>query len=936
MKAPSSPPQTPRVFFVLVLLLAALFHPQSAHADSVRSQRHIRHLDFVRIVDIDVSGGGKRLNLVFSAFNRTFRLSLKHNTDLVHHTTFVTVQGSPGSNEKHTVETQFALPSAPAYQGDVVEGLDRRSVGWASIIFESFRFDRSWSDMLFEGTFTIGSTMFHIYETEHYKRIKERYDVDPHTQSLSSRSRPMRTRMIITVDSDSDPDGVAELFGDSLPMDHWKRDVFGGDVQRSCGFNTASSNASIEYESWKMQGTGKAGFLTKRQNSAVNSGCPTSQRILYMAAAADCTYYASQGSSETRVLQSLLSDWNSASLVYQQTFNIALRLINVTIMKTCTPNDPNLRWNSECKTSYTINNRLSDFSKWRGTQSADAGLWHLLTTCSSGASVGVAWLGAVCQTDVTTQSPGTASEAFVSGAGVSSTTTTEWKVVAHEIGHNFNAIHDCTSDQCPCSGNNCGCCPCDGCDCKGAFIMHPTDGSTTNTFSQCTVKSVCSSFPRLGSCLKTTGTIPPLSANICGNGIKEAGEECDCGVGDACKNDPCCNAATCKLKAGAQCADKNDECCSSCKIRPKGFVCRPQDGPCDVAETCSGTNATCPSDVLVTDGTTCNNGLSDSKCASGLCTSRDQQCNNPQLGTTKACTGTGFECKITCATSGTQCLSVGKNYRDGTPCGYGFIGKCISGECKTGTSVVDAVYAFISQSPQIGIPVVVGVALIVLIILLSICRCILCRGGGRKKKTKKAPVENKPLLDASRSVTPASWPVQEQRSTSRLSGQNRSPTPLSNQMRQPDMSSTAREIVRPTQSGPHGRRPSVTEYVQQAGFGVFTSIGDTLNRAGSTGRAAFNSLGETLSRTGSGGRSGRRPEPPPMSPNAPLSPSTPTSRSDVVKQVREKAARKAARQKSSDRNGGGGSSRGNGPSSSTSVKAPPASVQKNEEKIYRR
>ncbi|KAI8814300.1 Metallo-peptidase family M12B Reprolysin-like-domain-containing protein [Cladochytrium replicatum] len=933
MKAPSRIPLTRGVLFVLVILLTALFHSDPVHADSVRSHRPIRHFDFVRIVDIDVSGGGKRVELAFTGFNRTFRLALRHNTDLVDQTTLVTVQGSSSTDGEHSIENQFALPSAPAYQGDVVEGFDRRRVGWASIIFESFGFDRSRSEILFEGSFTIGSTMFHIYETEHYKRIKEKFDVDPHTHTLSSRSRPMRTRMMITVDSDSDADGVAELFRDSLPMDHWKRDVVGGNAQRSCGFNTHSSNASIEYENWRMQGTSNAGFLSRRQNSAATAGCPASQRILYMAAAADCTYYAAQGSSETRVLQSLLSDWNTASQVYQQTFNIALRLINVTIMKTCTPNDPNLKWNSECKASYTLNNRLSDFSKWRGTQSADAGLWHLLTTCASGASVGVAWLGAVCQTDVQTQNQGTASEAFVSGAGVSSTTTTEWKVVAHEIGHNFNAIHDCTSDQCPCNGNNCGCCPCDGCDCKGQFIMHPTDGSTTNTFSQCTVKSVCSSFPRLGTCLKTTGTIPPLSANICGNGIKEAGEECDCGVGDACKNDACCNAATCKLKAGAQCSDKNDDCCSSCKIRPKGFVCRPQDGPCDVAETCSGTNATCPSDVLVSDGTTCNNGLTDSK---------DQQCNNPQLGTTKACTGTGFECKITCATSGTQCLSVGKNYRDGTPCGYGFIGKCVSGECKTGTSVVDAVYAFISQSPQIGIPVVVGVALVVLIILISICKCILCRGGRRKKKSKKAPVENKPLLDASRPITPASWPVQQQRSATPLSGQarsatplsgqNRSPTPLSNQQRQPEMSSS-RDIGRPMQ---HGRRPSVTEYVQQAGFGVFTSIGDTLNRAGSTGRAAFNSLGETLSRSGSGGRSARRPDPPPMSPNAPLSPATATSRSEAVQKAREKAARKAARQarqKSADRSG---SSRGNGPSSSSSVKAPPASVQKNEEKIYRR
>lgn len=45
---------------------------------------------------------------------------------------------------------------------------------------------------------------------------------------------------------------------------------------------------------------------------------------------------------------------------------------------------------------------------------------------------------------------------------------------------------------------------------------------------------------------------------ICGNGLVEAGEECDCGFSDQC-NDPCCYSASeaegkkCKLQSGKIC-----------------------------------------------------------------------------------------------------------------------------------------------------------------------------------------------------------------------------------------------------------------------------------------------------------------------------------------------------------------------------------------------
>uniref|UniRef100_A0A3Q3FEX2 Disintegrin domain-containing protein n=1 Tax=Labrus bergylta TaxID=56723 RepID=A0A3Q3FEX2_9LABR len=55
-----------------------------------------------------------------------------------------------------------------------------------------------------------------------------------------------------------------------------------------------------------------------------------------------------------------------------------------------------------------------------------------------------------------------------------------------------------------------------------------------------------------------------------------------------CKN-PCCNATTCKLKAGAACAE--GECCHKCQLKQTGSVCRPKAGDCDLTEYCTGFSA---------------------------------------------------------------------------------------------------------------------------------------------------------------------------------------------------------------------------------------------------------------------------------------------------------------------------------------------------------
>jgi hypothetical protein len=73
-----------------------------------------------------------------------------------------------------------------------------------------------------------------------------------------------------------------------------------------------------------------------------------------------------------------------ASAVFEETFNVALGLINITVMDpNCdTKIDQKRPWNRACDATYALGDRLSDFSLWRSSMSNDgAGLWHLMTNC---------------------------------------------------------------------------------------------------------------------------------------------------------------------------------------------------------------------------------------------------------------------------------------------------------------------------------------------------------------------------------------------------------------------------------------------------------------------------------------------------------------------------------------------------------------------------
>src|SRR5437867_3461484 len=91
---------------------------------------------------------------------------------------------------------------------------------------------------------------------------------------------------------------------------------------------------------------------------------------------------------------------------------------------------------------------------------------------------------------------------------------------------------------------------------------------------------------------------------VCGNGLIDAGEQCDDGAATGTLSS-CC-AADCTFKAnGAACADDGNPCTTDicdgsnvCQhaVGNAGTVCRAAAGECDLAETCDGVTTACPAD----------------------------------------------------------------------------------------------------------------------------------------------------------------------------------------------------------------------------------------------------------------------------------------------------------------------------------------------------
>ena len=172
-------------------------------------------------------------------------------------------------------------------------------------------------------------------------------------------------------------------------------------------------------------------------------------------------------------------------------------------------------------------------------------------------------------------------------------------------------------------------------------------------WSQCSIDELNDGF-RFGNLNRCLFNRP--STSLCGNGLLEDGEACDCGSIEVCNNcfflvfikclqalcnlsyitnyititymqectNPCCNASTCQRTSAAQCA--TGQCCDleTCQLKEYGTPCRASNGSCDIAELCHGNSPECPADHYIRDGTECDGG--NHFCFEGICQTLQSQC----------------------------------------------------------------------------------------------------------------------------------------------------------------------------------------------------------------------------------------------------------------------------------------------------------------------
>uniref|UniRef100_A0A1B0DAT4 Uncharacterized protein n=1 Tax=Phlebotomus papatasi TaxID=29031 RepID=A0A1B0DAT4_PHLPP len=148
------------------------------------------------------------------------------------------------------------------------------------------------------------------------------------------------------------------------------------------------------------------------------------------------------------------------------------------------------------------------------------------------------------------------------------------------------------------------------------------DKRNNNKFSPCSLKAIEPVLNAKARSAKGCFTEPQQS--ICGNGVVEDGEECDCGWEEDCK-DKCCypmsrhpsiDEKPCTLTPRAHCSPSQGPCCTvGCTLK-FGDKCRDDNG-CRDPSFCDGQMPQCPPSVNKPNKTICNK---EFVCYMGECT----------------------------------------------------------------------------------------------------------------------------------------------------------------------------------------------------------------------------------------------------------------------------------------------------------------------------
>ena len=264
---------------------------------------------------------------------------------------------------------------------------DWQKKGWARVYVL-----QDGENPIFEGAFTIAG---------------QRYRVEAISDEEDDGIEGRLSHMVVHHDARRGADGVGETCAAGrMPSNLGTSDI----LMDSIGMITGSTGLDK-----RQFGGFNPGDLTDSIGSA--EGCPTTRRVALVGIATDCSYTAAFNSTES-VRRNLINMVNTASEVFESTFNISLGLHNVTISDASCPNgaSDSTPWNVECSEG-DMDWRLRQFSSWRRSlDDSTNAYWTLMTTCRTGGEVGVSWIGQLCNSRMSTN--------------VVARTSNEWQVFA--------------------------------------------------------------------------------------------------------------------------------------------------------------------------------------------------------------------------------------------------------------------------------------------------------------------------------------------------------------------------------------------------------------------------------------------------------------------------------------------------------------------------
>ncbi|XP_038593500.1 disintegrin and metalloproteinase domain-containing protein 8a [Micropterus salmoides] len=340
----------------------------------------------------------------------------------------------------------------------------------------------------------------------------------------------------------------------------------------------------------RPSGLFQLGSLKSRAQTKSHTGKPRTVELVVVVDQAEYKKFGSKRTIEARVLEIA----NHVDKLYRPV-GVRVMLVGLDIWS----------YKDQIEVSTNAEVTLGRFLEWRQRnllpRTKHDNAQFITGVDFDGSTVGLANTNAMC----TSNSGAVNEDHNKNSIGVAST-------IAHEMGHNLGLSHDTET------------CVCGSIKSKRGCIMAESVGlEYPALFSSCSQQQLSRFLEEVNpACLLNTPSADRVYGGpVCGNAFLEPGEECDCGTVEECKNQ-CCNATTCKLAAGAQCAE--GECCHNCQLKPTGSACRQKTGDCDLPEYCTGFSASCPTDAYTQNGLPCNHGKG--YCYNGQCPSQQEHC----------------------------------------------------------------------------------------------------------------------------------------------------------------------------------------------------------------------------------------------------------------------------------------------------------------------